>query len=595
MTATSPNTPSSIPWLRRLEAQVLLSILLLVGAATTAILLAAGQVMKDYSLERSRKDMRLARVSFEQLQRARTDFAGEQCQLIVELPIFRSLLTDARVLKEQDAATIRMMSESYRVKLRASFCLVTDSQGKWLGTPSGLEGPAARASLEPAVRNATSGTEYRGILMLAGMPYLVVSEPAQFAEELLGTLSTGYRLDDAAAKELARATGCEVTFVEGRRICATSLQPSGAAPAPARALGTSLGGWEEVPRLGDVGGIPYVGSVAPLSLSPGEASGCRLLLLQPWRPTQAKLAQIEWLLLGIGVCTFLVATAGGTLVSRRMSRPLSELATAARAIAGGAWHARAPEGGAAEAALTAAAFNDMTATLRHYYQEAQTKSERLAESVEELQTAYSTTMQALCRALDTRDNETEGHSERVAYYALRIAQEMRLDAEACERLEWGGLLHDIGKIGVPDSILRKPARLTDEEMAVMRRHCEWGVQIVRGVSHLEHTVDVIYSHHEWFDGSGYPRGLAGSGIPLIARIFALADALDAITSDRPYRRARSFAEARVEIGRCSGTQFDPDVVAAFARVAEELEAWRKGLAGHRSGIAREREFLAPGA
>jgi putative nucleotidyltransferase with HDIG domain len=172
----------------------------------------------------------------------------------------------------------------------------------------------------------------------------------------------------------------------------------------------------------------------------------------------------------------------------------------------------------------------------------------------------------LTTALETRDSETHGHSERVVSYSLRLGQEYGLDETQMKALEFGSLLHDIGKIGVPDSILRKPAKLTEEEWVQMREHPLHGQQILRGIQFLEGAARVVAQHHEKWDGTGYPLGLRGENIDLCARIFSVADAFDAMTSDRVYRRGKSYEAAAQELDDWSGRQFDPQVVAAFHRV-----------------------------
>src|SRR5918911_2338746 len=183
--------------------------------------------------------------------------------------------------------------------------------------------------------------------------------------------------------------------------------------------------------------------------------------------------------------------------------------------------------------------------------------------------AYRTTLKALIKALEARDSETSGHSERVVYFSLRLGRELGLDDRQLRSLEFGSLLHDIGKIGVPDAILRKPAALTQEEWVRMREHPQHGQKILRGIEFLEGAARVVAQHHEKWDGSGYPLGLKGSEIDLNARIFAVADAFDAITSDRVYRAGKSYEEAAAELESWAGTQFDPRVVEAFRRVPKE--------------------------
>jgi cyclic di-GMP phosphodiesterase len=197
-----------------------------------------------------------------------------------------------------------------------------------------------------------------------------------------------------------------------------------------------------------------------------------------------------------------------------------------------------------------------------------------------LQEAYRETVLALTTALESKDTGTGEHSQRVQQYALALA--LRVDPELCHdpSLEYGFLLHDIGKIGIPDGILRKPHPLTPSERRLIENHTLLGEQMLGGVGILHgEGLRVVRSHHEWWDGTGYPDGLDGDEIPLGARIFTVADALDAITSDRPYRRARSWEAAADEIERFSGEQFDPDVVEAFREVESELQEIRRSFGG----------------
>ncbi len=198
------------------------------------------------------------------------------------------------------------------------------------------------------------------------------------------------------------------------------------------------------------------------------------------------------------------------------------------------------------------------------------RTEMLRRAISDLEHSYDITLEALGNALDLKDAETEGHSKRVTAYSIVIARAMNIDPYDVKVIARGAFLHDIGKMAIPDAILTKPGKLTLEEQAVMREHCVRGYTILKKIPFLEQAAEIVLSHQEHFDGSGYSRGLKGEQIPIGARIFAIADAMDAITSDRPYRKAKSFAEARREIERCSGTQFDPAVVAVFRDLPEKL-------------------------
>ena len=198
------------------------------------------------------------------------------------------------------------------------------------------------------------------------------------------------------------------------------------------------------------------------------------------------------------------------------------------------------------------------------------RTEMLRHAMEDLEHSYDVTLEALGDALDLKDSETEGHSKRVTAYAIALARAMGISPEEIKIIARGAFLHDVGKMAIPDEILRKPGKLTERERELMREHCARGYQMLRKIPFLAGAAEIVFCHQEHFDGSGYPNGLRGREIPVGARIFAVADTLDAITSDRPYRQASDFDSAREEILRCSGTQFDPAVVEVFLKIPNEL-------------------------
>lgn len=195
-------------------------------------------------------------------------------------------------------------------------------------------------------------------------------------------------------------------------------------------------------------------------------------------------------------------------------------------------------------------------------------------AIERLDNTYKNTLRALATALDMRDEETQGHSLRVLQYSLKIAALMDIkDEEMLKNLEYGALLHDIGKIGIPDSILRKPSSLNEEEWDIMKTHPMIGYKILHDIDFLKKASEIVLHHHENYDGSGYPTGLLGEEIPLGARIFALADAIDAMTSKRLYREKMSFENAVDELKRFSGIKFDPVIVKVFFK--KNIDEWKK--------------------
>ena len=197
------------------------------------------------------------------------------------------------------------------------------------------------------------------------------------------------------------------------------------------------------------------------------------------------------------------------------------------------------------------------------------KNQEVSTLFAELQDTYQDTLEALVQALDLRDTETQGHSLRVVEFTAEIALALGIVEPELTEIRRGALLHDIGKIGIPDAILRKPAKLTPEEWEVMRTHPELGYQMLAGIRFLSKPRDIVICHQERFDGTGYPRGLRGEQIPLGARIFSVADTFDAMTSTRPYRTGLPYEVSRKEILDWSGRQFDPRVVEAFLRITPD--------------------------
>ncbi len=267
--------------------------------------------------------------------------------------------------------------------------------------------------------------------------------------------------------------------------------------------------------------------------------------------------QIGWNLLFIALSAGILAAGAAFWVVRRITRPLRRLASTMSGMARtGQIAGDFPSaGGGSEVQLIEETFRSLTVSL--------------AESQKARERSYVEAVGAVVTAADARDHETSGHSFRVALYAVALGKAMGFHAEALKAIEWGALLHDVGKMVVPDEILRKMGPLTEGEWHIMKQHPSWGFDMLAEVSFLQPaSLEIIYSHHERWDGAGYPRGIAGEAIPLSARIFAVVDTYDAITSDRPYRRARPHQYAVNELRRVAGQQLDPAVVEHFDEIPE---------------------------
>jgi len=251
----------------------------------------------------------------------------------------------------------------------------------------------------------------------------------------------------------------------------------------------------------------------------------------------------------------------GYLFAVGISTPIRALAASTRAISRGEFHERAPVRGAAEISELAQTFNNMAGDIESYIA-------RLKQAAQENRELFLGSIRMLAAAIDEKDPYTRGHSDRVAKYSVMIGQQLSLPAEDLDRLRISALLHDVGKIGVDDRVLKKPGALTPEEFQIMKQHPSKGANIMRPVAQLKDVLPGIELHHEHVDGKGYPYGLKGDEIPMMARIIAVSDTLDAITTNRPYQSAMEIEEALKIIRKVSGTKFDLKVVEALEAVVQ---------------------------
>ena len=279
---------------------------------------------------------------------------------------------------------------------------------------------------------------------------------------------------------------------------------------------------------------------------------------------ESSINQVRLLMVGLFVLAALLTLLFGSLLARRVTRPVEQLVASTRSVAAGDLTHRASVRSDDEIGVLAHAFNAMTQNL-------ETKTRELEES-------YFASIESLARAIDARDPYTFGHSTRVAAISLEIADQMGLAEEERKALRRAALLHDIGKIGVEDRILRKPGPLTEEEWQAMRQHPFIGYRMLSGLGFLKPSLPGVLHHHERWDGQGYPAGLRDQGIIPYVRILSVADTLDAMTSDRPYRVGFPFEKAVAEIQSVAGAQFAPNVVEAFMGRISQISVLLMGKA-----------------
>ena len=306
--------------------------------------------------------------------------------------------------------------------------------------------------------------------------------------------------------------------------------------------------------------VEMLGSYATAELDKNSRLG--VIAIQDETAALASVSDMHYQTLWISLVAALLTLFIGFFFAKKLSQPVQELAAGAHRIASGDFSQRIQIRSRTELGDLGSDFNLMTDQIEHFIED-------LKRSANENRELFLGTVKALAAAIDGKDPYTRGHSERVSRVSMAIAQRMGLSDEECEKIRVSALLHDVGKIGIDDKILKKPAALTDDEYEVMKEHPQKGYKILSQIPGMKEFLPGMYMHHEMINGEGYPQGLKGDEIPLMGLIVSVADTFDAMTTDRPYQRAMKFEDAVARIQSFVGTRYDERVVAAFAEACEE--------------------------
>jgi putative nucleotidyltransferase with HDIG domain len=511
--------------------------------------------------ERSaREDLRISSASVEQLMSWSGDRLRVEAALLARSPQL--------AVEPLDAATAADLQAPVAALLGAPTGLVAvvRSDGALVSLAGSVEPAAVTGALQaPPVSSARAGTAGSGLWRLDGRLFQVAAQPVFRPAPTprpgsprppddtppVAVLLLGREIGGPFAAQLGGVEHSQMAlFVEGTLI-GSSLEPERAAQLAA--------GWSEIPAGASqrllLGEEEYLVARHPMPLVYGGGRS-DFVFLESLAATRQITRRVSGLFSALGLATLLGALLIAWAGSHRLTAPLRESARRMAEMARtGDLETAPPADGGPEVASFQRTFRQLIDTLR--------------QSQEERERSYIETVGALVIAIDARDNDTTGHSFRVARYARCLGARLDMQPEELRALEWGALLHDIGKIAVPDAVLRKAGPLTEEEWHIMHQHPTWGVEMLADVSFLRPALGIIQYHQERWDGLGYPHGLEGDEIPLGARLFAVIDTYDAITSDRPYRRAGSHAEALAELRRVAGVQLDPEIVEVFAQIPEE--------------------------
>ena len=450
--------------------------------------------------------------------------------------------TDRRELLE----TIDRELEKLAVRIRPDVLAVINPAGEVIAAAGRRQAEWPR-NARIVTHRGGSGEEFAS---LPSGVFRVASAPLAFQDTILGSLQLGTGLGQEYARELSVLSGASTLIVSGDRIIATTLPSNAAAeltPSVLRALPSA-----------DV--VPLAGSDYAIRLlfQEGEAATYALDSIDASAGTAVAGAVREILM--IALAAFGVAGFASLWLARSLARPIHTLSRSVADMTRSRDFDEpiAPTGFSLEVDALTDTFNTMM------------RSVAAAEA--ETRSAYVGAIRALALALDARDPYTAGHSERVSAISVTIGRQMALEDDQLDVLRLGALLHDIGKIGISDDVLRKPSSLTPDEYELIKQHPTLGARILRSVPFLAPHIPIVELHHERPDGKGYPHGLSSDQTPLLARIVHAADAFDAITSARAYRRGRGSAEALGELWRHAGTQFDAEVVQALARALPLITA-----------------------
>ena len=432
--------------------------------------------------------------------------------------------------------------EKIAARVRPDILAVTDASGRTVAAAGRL-----KAAWPDSMPSSDEGSS-RFVSLGAGA-YRLASADVGLQDTILGRLQLGTALDKEYARELSALSGAATLIATSETVLTTTLPPAVAAsltPDVLRSLSSS-----RVVRLGD-------GEYAVRELLQERDAGVYVLdsIDAASAPALMKASRTIFVM---ALATFAVAGLASVWLARTLARPIDSLSRSLEQMTRErAFDEPLPKTGfSREIDALTSSFNEMMSAIR------------VAEG--DTRSAYVGTIRALAMTLDARDPYTAGHSERVSALSVAVGRHLGLSEDDVEVLRLGALLHDIGKVGVPDEVLRKPGALTAEEFEAIKLHPTLGARILRSVPFLAPHIPIVELHHERPDGSGYPHQFRGEEIPLLARIVHVTDAFDAMTSARAYRGARSTAEALRELWRCAGAEFDAEVVQALAGALPSIE------------------------
>ena len=555
MTASTRRTPP------RLVTRALIASFLTVAFILAAVFALVSLDLRARARESAAENLDAGQRVFERVTRQRAQDMLGVVSTLAENPTLKAALdtwqSEQAFSGSVDPAlveTVAREASKIAARVNSDVLAVLDQDGRVVVSagPRAAAWPAG-ARLAPDETASASGADT--LETMGDAVFRVRRVPLQLGAATIGSLALATALDDAFAQELAELARAQSAIVIDGRVHASTLAPEAAA---------------DLARIEDIGGtatgvVPLAGSSWALrrvdSVDGATFFALASIDAEAAAVTRSALAGLAW----IGAFALALGALGSLWLARALTKPIDTLsASLAEMTAARRFDTPVPAtGNSRELDALTATFNNLIRAL--------------AAAEAETQAAYLGAIRALAAALDARDPYTSGHSERVSALSVEIGRELGLPEHDVSTLRLGALLHDIGKIGVPDEVLRKPGRLTQEEFELIRAHPVIGARILRTIPFLAAHLPIVELHHERPDGRGYPYGLTGDAIPLAARIVHVADAFDAMTTARAYRPGRLPHEAMKELQGLVGTDFDADAVAALAAAMPRVPAAYAGF------------------
>ena len=554
----SPGAASRLPGSQapRLLTRALVTSFLTVALVLGAVFAVLSVRVRDQVRQSVAGNLASAQQVFTKVEARRQQELRAQVAVLAENPTLKAALdtwlTERRTANVATSrellATVQRETIKIADRVGADVLAVADLSRRVVAAGGKLAASWPRGAMVGGGEDAASPGDR--VAPIGGGMYHIVSVPLELAGAPIGSLELGTSLDAGYARELAELSRGQAAILSKDAVLASTL--GGPAARDLAAYATSgAGGARTMLLAGEswaIQPLDRLGDVTLLALASIDQAAAG--------QTRAALQGLAW----VGAGAIGLAVLGSVWLARTLARPIDQLSQSLTAMTTGD-RARAAvpvSGSSRELDQLTQTFNSLLASV--------------ARAEAEAEATYLGAVRALAAALDARDPYTAGHSERVSIFAVAIAEELALDADAIETLRLGALLHDIGKIGVPDEVLRKSSALTAAEFETIKTHPSAGARILRSIPFLAPHIPIVELHHERPDGLGYPYGLRGADIPLAARIVHVADAFDAITSARAYRSGRIPVEAIAELRRCVGTDFDGPSVEALIAALPRLVA-----------------------